>query len=33
MDSGLNGIESGAIEYGQWMNQNRVRSHRVRTVD
>jgi len=33
MDSGLSKIESGAIENGQWINQNRVRSHRVWTVD
>jgi len=33
MDSGLTEIESGAIENGQWINQNRVRSHREWTVD
>jgi len=33
MDSGLTKIESRAIEYGQWINRNQARSHRVWTVD
>jgi len=33
MDSGLTKIGARAIEYGQWIIPNRVKSHRVWTVD